>query len=167
MKIRTFVAAVLSLTLYLSVSGAAVPDEAYAGIGAPLPPRLFIPAPPPVVVIPGTYAYRVPDIDADLIFYRDQWYRPHAGRWYVSDGYNGPWAHIEVGRVPRPLIGLPAGFRNVPPGHERIPYGQLKKNWKTWEKERRWDRHEQRKASKPEHMHKEKKGKGKGKRWGD
>lgn len=162
MKIRTFIAAALGLSLYLSILGAA-----FAGIGIPLPPRLFVPAPPPVVVIPGTYAYFAPDVDVDLFFYHDHWYRPHGGIWYISGDYNGPWAHIEVGRVPRMLINPPAGFRNLPPGHERIPYGQLKKNWKTWEKERRWDRHEQRKALKQERKHKEKKGKGKGKHWGD
>ncbi|MGC1455777.1 MAG: hypothetical protein WA946_11385, partial [Nitrospirota bacterium] len=40
----------------------------------------------------------------------------------------------------RVLINLPPGYRNVPPGHERIPYGQLRKNWKTWERDKHWDK---------------------------
>jgi len=42
--------------------------------------------------------------------------------------------------VPRVLIDLPPGFRNIPPGHQRIPHGQLQSNWRTWEREKHWDR---------------------------
>jgi hypothetical protein len=29
----------------------------------------------------------------------------------------------------------------VPPGHHHIPYGQFKKNWKRWEKDKYWEKH--------------------------
>ncbi len=105
----------------------------------PLPP-LIIPAPPPVFLIPGTYSYFAPDVDAELFFHGGFWYRPFGGRWYRSSHYGGPWGFIAPKRVPGVLINLPPGYRNVPPSHERIPYGQLKKNWRGWEREKHWDK---------------------------
>lgn len=119
-------------------SAAASPAGAEVNIRLPLP-RLFLPLPPPLVLIPGTYAYTAPDVDADIVFYQGAWYRPHGGFWYFSSGYNGPWRVLSAERVPRVLIGLPPNFRRVPPGHERMPYGHVKQNWKTWEHERHWD----------------------------
>ncbi len=110
-------------------------------INAPLPP-LVVPAPPHVLPIPGTYAYFAPDVDVDIIFYQGAWYRPHEGRWYRSSEYNGSWRPVPHERVPMVLINLPQGYRHMPPGHERIPYGQVKKHWRTWEREKHWDRHE-------------------------
>ncbi len=111
------------------------------GISVPLP-VVEIDAPPAVVLIPGTYAYYVPDVDADIIFYHNYWYRPYGGRWYRSTSYNGPWTFVSVSTVPAPLLHLPPEYRHMPPGHERIPYGQLKKNWRGWERNHYWDRHE-------------------------
>jgi hypothetical protein len=54
------------------------------GISVPPPPRLVIPAPPPMFVIPRTYVYFAPDVDADVFFYQGYWYRPHQGHWYRS-----------------------------------------------------------------------------------
>jgi hypothetical protein len=111
-----------------------------AGLPAPPLPPLLLPAPPPVVLIPDTYAYFAPDVDGELIFYHGYWYRPYEGRWYRSSRYRGPWGFIAIGRVPRVLLDLPPGYRTVPPGHQRIPYGQLKKNWSSWEQDRHWDK---------------------------
>ncbi len=111
------------------------------GVNAPLP-ALVIPAPPAVVVIPGTYAYFAPDIDVDIFFFQGYWYRPYGGRWYRSSDYNGHWGHIPGDRVPPVLLNLPHDYRHMPSGHQRIPYGHLKNNWKTWERDRHWDRDE-------------------------
>jgi hypothetical protein len=113
------------------------------GINIPLP-ALVMPAPPEVVVIPGTYAYFAPGVDVDIFFYHNYWYRPYRGRWYRSFGYDGPWNFIPERRVPGVLLHLPPGYRHMPPGHERIPYGQLKKNWRNWEREEYWDRQQRR-----------------------
>ena len=113
------------------------------GIGVSLPPLVFH-TPPPVFVIPGTYVYYAPDAEVDVFFYHGYWYRPHRGYWYRASGYNGPWGRIAVSRVPRVLIDVPPDFRHVPPGHQRIPYGQLKKDWRRWEREHYWDRPERR-----------------------
>jgi hypothetical protein len=113
------------------------------GIFAP-PPAYVVPAPPPVILIPGSYVYYVPDINVDILFYHGYWYRPYEGRWYRASHYNGPWVYLASSSVPHVLIGLPPDYRRIPPGHRRIPYGQLKKNWGRWEKERHWDSHKER-----------------------
>ena len=86
----------------------------------PPPPPLLLPAPPDVFVIPGTYAYFPPGLDVDIVFY--------GGYWYRSTSYNGKWVYIEEKRLPRHIHNLPLNWRKVPPGHQHIPYGQMKKN---------------------------------------
>ena len=92
-----------------------------------------------MVVIPDTYIYVVPKAEVDIVFYHGYWYRPHGGRWYRASSYNGPWGLLAVAQVPRTFQKLPPQFRNVQPMHESVPYQQVKKNWKQWEKERYWD----------------------------
>jgi hypothetical protein len=130
------VAGILSLASFCHPSGA----DARVDVNIVLPP-LVISSPPEVVVIPGTYAYFVPGVETDIFFYHGYWYRPHAGRWYRASGYNGPWVRIVAGKVPGVLLSLPPDFRHLPPGHQRIPYGHFKKHWRTWEREKYWDRH--------------------------
>jgi hypothetical protein len=111
------------------------------GIGLPPPPPLVIPAPPPMFVIPRTYVYFAPDVDVDIFFYQGYWYRPHQGHWYRSKSYNGKWVYISPNRVPRSVINVPHDFRRVPPGYRHVPYGDVRKHWKTWERDKYWDRH--------------------------
>jgi hypothetical protein len=111
------------------------------GISVPLPP-FRIHTPPPMVVIPGTYIYAVPDIDVEILFYQGYWYRPNEGHWYRSKSYNGPWAYLDSPRVPRALFDVPRDYHRTPPGHERIPYGHFRDNWGRWERERHWERDE-------------------------
>jgi hypothetical protein len=110
-----------------------------AGLPVPPLPPLIVPVPPPVILVPGTYVYVAPDVEVDLLFYHGYWYRPYGGVWYRSSYYGGPWGFIAARSVPRVLINLPPGYRHAPPG-QRIPYGQLKKNWRNWEQERHWDK---------------------------
>ncbi len=126
----------LSLLFYPTKGIAGV--DINIGINIPLP-RVVISAPPVVVVVPGTYVYFAPDVEIDLLFYHGYWYRPYRGYWYRAAGYNGPWVYIAPKRLPGVLLSLPPDYRTVPPGLQRIPYGQLKKNWRAWEKERRWE----------------------------
>jgi hypothetical protein len=132
--------AVFVAVLFCSGLFSAVGSFAGVEVNIHLPlPKLFLPMPPPLVVVPGTYVYAAPDADADIAFYQGAWYRPHDGVWYIANGYNGPWRAMSPERVPRVLAGLPPNFRRVPPGHERMPYGHVQKNWKTWEHEQHWD----------------------------
>ena len=112
--------------------------EVNVNINVPLP-GLVIPAPPALIVIPGTYVYYPPEVQVDIYFYHGYWYRPYGGGWYRSTGYNGPWRTIGPGRVPRAVIDVPPTYRGIPPRHERMPHDMVKKNWRTWEKERHWD----------------------------
>ena len=128
----------VALGLFLA-AGLVLPWTGAAGLPAPPLPPLFIPAPPSVVLIPGTYAYFAPDVDGDLLFSGGHWYRPYGGRWYVSDHYKGPWNFVAPRNVPAALMNLPHGYRSLSPGRERIPYGQLHNNWKTWERKKHWD----------------------------
>ncbi len=112
--------------------------EVSVNINIPLP-GLVIPAPPPLIVIPGTYVYYPPDVDVDIFFYHGYWYRPYRGGWYIANGYNGPWRTVGPRFVPRALFKVPPAFRRMPPGHERMPYGMVQKNWRGWERERHWD----------------------------
>jgi hypothetical protein len=117
--------------------------EVNVNIAIPLP-GLVISAPPAMIVVPGTYVYYPPDVGVDIFFYHGYWYRPYRGQWFISAGYNGPWGPVAVGKVPRVVRGLPPYFRRVPPGYESIPYGTVRGNWRTWEHEKYWDRHERR-----------------------
>jgi hypothetical protein len=142
MKMRPFVGSFIGCILFLFMCHATT-GGAYVGIniGISVPQSVVISSPPAVVSIPGTYAYFIPGISADIIFYHGYWYRPYEGRRFRADSYNGPWGHIAPAKVPGVLIHLPRDYRHIPPGHEGIPYGQLKKNWGKWEREKYWDKH--------------------------
>ncbi len=142
MLVLLFVA-VLFVALIISF-----PVAGNAGLHAPPLPPLVVPAPPPVILIPGTYAYFAPDVDAELIFYSGSWYRLYEGGWYRAKHYNGPWGVIGTKRVPRDLIKLPPAYRSELQGRKRISYIQLRKNWKTWERHKHWDKPRKRKAGK-------------------
>lgn len=135
-----FLAAALSL-LFVTAFSARVYAGVRVGVGINIPAFRFA-APPPLVVIPGTYAYFAPDADVDIVFYQGSWYRPYEGRWYRARSYNGPWAYLAPARVPRVLIGLPPDYRHVYAGHARIPYGDYHRNWRRWERDRHWERDE-------------------------
>jgi hypothetical protein len=158
----------LSVFGIMLLLGMGYPSGATAGvrINVPLPPPLVIPAPPPMFVIPGTYVYFAPEVDVDVLFYHGYWYRPYQGHWYRSGTYNGKWAYIVPDRVPRVLINLPPDYRRVSPGLRRIPHGELRKNWKAWERDKHWEKHGGREWHGEKWEHDEGHGKGKG-RHGD
>lgn len=144
MKQSGFVLAIVALA---AVGVVAAPRASLAQVDVnirvkvPLPPlpRFVFPAPPTVVVVPETYVYTVPDAEVDIVFYHGYWYRPHSGRWYRASSYNGPWGLLAVKQVPSTFKRLPPEFKSVKPVHEPVPYQQVKKNWKQWERERYWD----------------------------
>jgi hypothetical protein len=121
----------------------AAPPPGVEGVGPSVPygppPPYAVPEPPAVVPIPGTYAYFVPDIGVDILFYHGYWYRPYGGRWYRALPYGGPWVYLSPRRVPHVLITLPPGYRTLPPGYHPIPHAELQRNWGRWERERHWE----------------------------
>jgi hypothetical protein len=131
-----------SAALIVAASGLFIPAagnaEVNVSITVPLP-GLVLPAPPGLVVVPGTYVYYPPEVDVDIFFYHGYWYRPYRGGWYIANGYNGPWRSIGPRRVPGPLLGLPRTYRHVSRRHEHVPYPVVERNWRQWERERYWD----------------------------
>ena len=133
MKKSILIATVMTLLLGFS-------DQSMAGTHVSVnisPPVFVFPAPPEVVVIPETYVYYDPDVDFDIFFCGGHWYRPHGGYWYSSASYNGPWVHMQ--NAPSFLLGLPPTFRIIVRGERRIPFVELHRNWRAWERERYWE----------------------------
>ena len=128
----------IAFFLLLGFSGKAVAGVR-VGIGIPLPPPFVFAAPPELVVIPGSYVYYCPDASFDIFFYDGYWYRPFEGYWYRSEGYSGPWVYI-VG-PPSVLLRLPPDYWIVTRGYRHIPYGELHRNWRAWERGRYWEQH--------------------------
>lgn len=140
-KIRTISSLSSALLLFSLIFPLKSDAEVNVNITVPLP-GLVIPTPPALVVIPGTYAYYPPDVSVDIFFYHGYWYRPYGGHWYISAGYNGPWRGVAFERVPGVLRRPPPSYRHVPPGYHPMPYREVRNNWRTWEHDRYWDRHE-------------------------
>jgi len=113
--------------------------EVNVSVAVPLPP-LVIPAPPTLAVIPGTYVYYPPDVGVDIFFYHGFWYRPYGGRWFRAIEYNGPWRGIAIEKVPRVVVGVPPGFRRGPFVYGHLPYGEVRRNWSAWERDRHWEK---------------------------
>lgn len=117
------------------------------GINISLPPLIAFSGPPQVVVIPETYVYVVPDVEADIFFYNGWWWRPWEGRWYRSRHYNSGWVYYK--RVPSFYRNIPSSWRNdyrarrwggQQWNYQRIPHQQVQRNWRTWEKNRYWEK---------------------------
>ena len=117
------------------------------GVSISLPPLIVFASPPEVVVIPQTYVYVVPDVDADIFFYDGWWWRLWEGRWYRSRRYDSGWGYYR--RVPSFYTRVPSGWRNDYRDHrwgghqwnyQRIPHQQLQQNWSTWKKTNHWEK---------------------------
>jgi hypothetical protein len=116
-------------------------------IGIPLPPMITFSSPPEVVVIPETNVYADPDLNVNLYFYGGWWWRPWEGRWYRSRDYNSGWEYYR--NTPSFYNRIPSGWRYGYREHryqdkewnyQRIPHEQLQQNWRTWQKNRYWER---------------------------
>ncbi len=142
----------LLLASILLASAIVLPVPTMAGveinIGIPLPPLIPFPAPPEVIVVPDTVGvYVVPDVDVDIFFWNGWWWRPWEGRWYRSRYYDRGWGYYRD--VPRFYYDVDPEWRGYYGRHdwhghrwnyERIPNQRLQRNWKTWERDRHWER---------------------------
>jgi hypothetical protein len=120
-------------------------QHVHVDIGIPLPSISFHVA-PQLIALPGTYAYVVPDYEAELFFYDGFWWRPWEGRWYRSAYYDRGWEIY--GGVPVFYSTVPRDWRVRYRNHdwdghrwdyERVAYDDVKRNWSSWKRERRWD----------------------------
>jgi len=134
MKLNMFLAGTLLLALFL-LPGIGI---AQVSVHVSLPP-LVISAPPVVAVIPGTYVYFAPDVQAEIFFYGGYWYRPYEGGWYRATSYNGPWGYVN--QVPGPLYHLPPNYRSMSGySYRHIPYNDVHANWRGWERGKYWEK---------------------------
>lgn len=97
---------------------------AYAGdvfvkINVPAP-VVVLPAPPPMVWLPGPRIYVAHNSPHEIFFEGGHYYLHDHGRWYRGPGYAGPWIHINIGVLPPPL------------------HRYDKKYWKKYQKEARY-----------------------------
>lgn len=135
---------ILAIMAFVPVSARA---DVNVHVGIALPPAIVFSAPPVTVVIPGTYVYAVPDVPVDIFFYGGWWWRPWQGYWYRSRYYDRGWVYYE---------GRPVFYSRIPPQwrdyyrerrwegypwhYKKVPYHQLQRNWKGWEKRNYWER---------------------------
>lgn len=95
------------------------------GIGINLgPPPIVAPAPPEVVMVPGSQVYFVPGVQFDVFFYNGFWWSPRGDRWYRSRAYNGPWGIVGRRFVPGPVFRVPHDYRRIYARERHIPYGE-------------------------------------------
>ena len=144
MKKLIFKVLFLTLVVFAPVSAMA---EVSVHINIPLPPPIFFPAPPEVVVIPETDIYAVPDAQEEIFFFGGWWWRPWEGRWYRSHYYDRGWAYYQ--REPFFYRNIHPGWRNDYRNHmwrghrwdyHRIPHGEMQHNWQGWQRDRHWEK---------------------------
>jgi WXXGXW repeat (2 copies) len=93
----------------------ATASDVKINIGLGVPPMLLT-APPPLVVVPGTPVYYAPDVQGNLFVYKGRYYTVANGVWSRAPAYNGPWAVIQIGQVPPPVLSVPVEYYKIPPG---------------------------------------------------
>ncbi|MFZ5906782.1 MAG: hypothetical protein ACOYVJ_05165 [Nitrospirota bacterium] len=112
------------------------------GVPPPPPPHIRVVSPPRVHLIPQTPVYYAPYLEAPILFYSGYWYLPSDGYWFRASSYSGPWRYISPWKVPVVVRDIPrhAYFRDHKHRvhHEKrfVPYGQQKKHWEKWEREK-------------------------------
>jgi hypothetical protein len=93
---------------------------------APPPPRLAFVREPEVIVVPGTSVYVLQDSPYDAFRLGGYWYVCDDGYWYRATRYSGPFVSVDVRRVPRTVLTVPARhWKHHPHGG---PPGQMKKH---------------------------------------
>jgi hypothetical protein len=89
------------------------------GVPAPPPPPMVFPAPPQLVIIPGSPVYYAPSASVNFFFHSGRYYTFHDGAWFFATKHNGPWAFIKPAHVPAPVLGVPVAYYKIPPGHAK------------------------------------------------
>jgi hypothetical protein len=103
-------------------------------------PLVQIKSEPEMAVIQGTNIYYIIGYEQDYFFYGGYWWRTHDNRWYRAHHYNGKWKYRKNMYVPASFKKLPPDWRKKNTTHSGIKYQDMKKNWKKWDKEKHWDK---------------------------
>jgi hypothetical protein len=135
------------LIALLSVVSFPAMARADVNVSLGLPPLIVFSSPPELIVLPDTYVYVVPDVEAEIFFYDGWWWRPWEGRWYRSHYYDRDWGYYN--NVPSFYFDVDPGWRGYYRdrnwyGHQwnydRIPHQRLHQNWKSWQSKRHWEK---------------------------
>jgi hypothetical protein len=123
------------------VAPAQAPAQVHVNIGFSLP------APPPLVVVPGvpTVSY-APQAPGNVFFYSGQYWVFTPSGWHVSRRHDGPWVFVAPQFVPRPVLSVPVRYYHVPPGHWKQWQHQAPPHWghewgPGWAEKRNWRDH--------------------------
>jgi hypothetical protein len=111
---RLLLLAAAAAMLFAGTSANAQDVKIDIGLGVP---PIVLTAPPPLVVVPGTSAYYAPEVSANFFFYKGRYYTVVNDVWSMAPAYNGPWAVIQIGQVPAPVLAVPVEYYKIPPGH--------------------------------------------------
>ena len=114
-RIRIFacvVCAICALLLASSPASSAVYYGFTVGVAnAPRPPVIRRAREPHALLASDAMVYVVDDaslrFDGDLFHYGQYWFAYTRGYWYRARSHRGPYAVIEVRKVPRAIIGVP------------------------------------------------------------
>ncbi len=131
----------LAATLFLTVSSIGMAQSLSVNVDIGAPPPLEFAAPPDLVVVPSesSEVYLVPNT-VGLYFFDGYWYRIHAGHWFRSISYTGPFVGIDLAVVPLPVVVIPPDYiLAIPPGYHRIHYGEFHSHWRDWGRTHYWN----------------------------
>src|SRR5882724_3313088 len=106
----------LTRLLMLAAAGAVL-FSATSAVAGDVTINIGLGTPPQLVVVPGTSVYYAPDVPVNYLSYQGRYYTLANGAWFTAPVYNGPWAVIQIGRVPPPVLAVPLEYDNIPPGH--------------------------------------------------
>ena len=98
-------AAALLLAAFLAAQPARS-DEIKIKIPPPPIPKIVLPAPPPMIWLPGISVYVAHESPYPIFAHEGRYYLRHEHGWYVGPGYNGPWSAVEERHVPPGLRGF-------------------------------------------------------------
>jgi hypothetical protein len=115
---------VMALTLGLF---SAKPAHADVGPGISAPPPVIASAVPAAVAIPGSPVSHVPSAAYNLFLFGGRYYSLHNGTWFMTTAPRSPWSAVAAGRMPRPVLAVPATYYKVPPGQAKLSPGQARK----------------------------------------
>ena len=108
-RVTKFALSSVLATVVIIAEHSPVSSQVNIGISVGTPP----PPPAPVVIQP------VPPVATPAYYYGGWYYTYYDGAWFVGERHEGPWALVEVDRVPRRVLGLPRAYERIPPGHLR------------------------------------------------
>jgi hypothetical protein len=110
----------------LALAGAADPGDAQVNVSI----GINLPAPPSLVIIPGTPVAYAPAVPANVFFYGGEYWVYGRDVWYAGPTYRGPWVVVEAPYIPLPLLTVPVRYFRAPPP-----------TWKAWRRDAppRWN----------------------------